>query len=40
MTPGETKALLRPYAGEMTAYPVDKTVDSVKNGPELIEPVA
>ncbi len=36
----EAKALLRPYAGAMTAYPVSKAVGSVKNdNPSLIEPL-
>ncbi|WP_193371146.1 SOS response-associated peptidase [Pelagibius marinus] len=39
--PEEAKALLKPYAGEMIAYPVDKAVGSPKNdGPELIEEAA
>lgn len=38
--PEAAKALLKPYAGEMIAYPVDKAVGSPKNdGPELIEEV-
>jgi putative SOS response-associated peptidase YedK len=37
----EAKALLRPYEGEMIAYPVDKAVGSPKNDrPELVEPLA
>lgn len=36
----EAKALLRPYEGEMIAYPVSKAVGSPKNdAPYLIEPV-
>ena len=36
----EAKALLRPYAGAMTAYPVSKAVGSVKNdNPTLVEPL-
>lgn len=39
--PADAKALLKPYEGEMTAYPVDKAVGSPKNDrPELIEPLA
>jgi putative SOS response-associated peptidase YedK len=38
--PAEAKALLKPYEGEMIAYPVDKAVGSPRNdGPELIEEV-
>lgn len=38
--PAGAKALLRPYEGEMIAYPVSKDVGSPKNdGPELIEPL-
>ncbi|GAB4374071.1 MAG: hypothetical protein Kow00114_36420 [Kiloniellaceae bacterium] len=29
--PAEAKALLKPYAGAMIAYPVDKAVGSPKN---------
>ena len=29
--PGDAKALLRPYEGDMIAYPVDKAVGSPKN---------
>lgn len=36
----EAKALLRPYTGAMTAYPVSKAVGSVKNdNPTLVEPL-
>lgn len=38
--PAEVTALLRPYAGQMTAYPVSKAVGSARNDdPGLIEPV-
>jgi putative SOS response-associated peptidase YedK len=38
--PGELKAMLAPYAGRMTAWPVSARVGNVKNNdPSLIEPV-
>ncbi len=39
-TTAEAKALLRPYEGEMVAYPVGKAVGSPKNdAPSLIDPL-
>jgi putative SOS response-associated peptidase YedK len=39
--PADAKALLRPYEGEMIAYPVNKAVGSPKNDqPDLIEPAS
>jgi putative SOS response-associated peptidase YedK len=38
--PADAKALLKPYEGDMIAYPVDKAVGSPKNDrPGLIEPL-
>jgi putative SOS response-associated peptidase YedK len=39
-TPADAKALLRPYEGEMIAYPVSKDVGKPQNDrPDLIEPL-